>query len=81
MEPTIGRIVIYRLNQYDRDELKALGADLPNNGAEVVPAVIVRVFSATCVNLRVLVDGRQALWATSRSPGDGDGQWSWPVRA
>ena len=76
--PSPGRIVLYRLNDYDRVVLKEAGADNPNNGADEAPAMIVRVFSDTCINLRVFVDGREPLWVTSKTPGDDEGQWRWP---
>jgi hypothetical protein len=46
------------------------------------PAFIVRDWGG-CVNLRVLLDGHDDYWATSRSEGTDPGQWqaanSWPV--
>ena len=45
MKPTIGRIV------------HVLVDPRHNNGSDVAPAVITRVWSDTCVNLRVLHDG------------------------
>lgn len=55
MKPTLGRIVIYRLTDSDADI----------NGAREFPAIIVRVWSDTCVNLKVLLDDDQDRWATS----------------
>lgn len=75
MKPNLGDIVIYRLNQYDRNQLYRAGASVANNGGDESPAIVTRVFSDTCVNLRVIVDGVEPLWATSRSPGDEPGQW------
>lgn len=80
MKPTIGRIVIYKLTAHDKAALAALGSDNPNNGADEAPAVVVRVWSDNCVNLKVLVDGRETLWATSALQGDQAGQWQWPAR-
>jgi hypothetical protein len=53
---------------------------------QVFPADIVRIFSdnpddKTAVNLQVKLDGTDTYWATSRTCGDEDGQWSWPARA
>jgi hypothetical protein len=64
MKPTIGRIVIYTL--YD--------------GFEPCPAVIVRVWSDTCVNLKVFIDGPQDMWVTSVCEGTGPRSWHWPAK-
>lgn len=60
-------------------------AHLGNPVAEgdLFPAVIVRVWSDTCVNLRVMLDGTDELWATSRNPvsmddSDIPGRWFFP---
>lgn len=51
------------------------------HGGQVYPAVVVRmVDGAPAVNLRVLLDGSDTYWATSRAEGDERGQWSWPPR-
>jgi len=47
---------------------------------EQYPAVVVRTFGGTTVNLHVLLDGNDTYWATSRMEGDDPGQWSWPPR-
>ena len=73
MKPTIGRIVLYRVGQGDDHELK-------NNDAKVLPAMIVRVWGDTCVNLKVFADGYRDIWKTSVTQGDGEYQWSWPER-
>ncbi|MFJ8153979.1 hypothetical protein [Streptomyces sp. NPDC094468] len=52
-KPTIGRIV-----QFAMDPAQ-------NNGADVAPAIITRVWSDTCVNLRVLADSHAVDWKTS----------------
>lgn len=53
------------------------------HAGDVFPAVVVRIFEGndvgTC-NLSVLLDGSDTYWATSRKPGDEDGQWFWPPR-
>lgn len=53
-----------------------------NEAAEgdVYPAVVVRTFHGTTVNLKVLLDGNDDYWATSRGEGDGVGFWHWPER-
>jgi hypothetical protein len=47
---------------------------------EVYPAVVVRTFGGPAANLKVLLDGNDDYWATSRVEGDGECQWSWPPR-
>lgn len=70
MKPTIGRIVIYRYYP--------LGGP---NGSEFCPAVIVRVWTDTCVNLKLLEDGPENSWKTSVMHGIDNAQWDWPFRA
>lgn len=77
---SIGRVVIYRLTDYDKQALIAQGSHNPNNGSDVAPAVIVRCWSDICVNLRVLIDGNETLWVTSAILGDEERQWQWPTR-
>ncbi|WP_432041402.1 hypothetical protein [Streptomyces cadmiisoli] len=45
---------------------------------DVFPAVVVRVHAESTItcNLRVLLDGSDTWWATSRAEGDGSGQWT-----
>jgi hypothetical protein len=70
MKPSLGRIVIYHF-----------GSDQAvNNGEADAPAVIVRVYSDTCVNLRILCDGNAILWKGSVQQGHSMDQWSWPVK-
>jgi len=79
MKPTIGRIVTYKLSDSDKAKLKAHSYN-PNTGADEAPSIVVRAWSDTCVNLRVLVDGEQTLWVTSALLGDQPSQWQWPAR-
>jgi hypothetical protein len=88
-KPSIGRIVHYELTEHDLGQIKAQHPDVPSNrlnephAGDVYPATIVRVWSATCVNLRVHLDGLADYWATSKGPaGDDDqtGHWFWPPR-
>lgn len=45
------------------------------------PMVVVRVWSESCVNGQVLLDGNDTYWATSVSQGDQNGMWHWPERS
>jgi len=76
MKPTIGRIVHYRTTKDDRTVLGNTGGW----EASLLPAIITATHSDTCVNIQVFADGRQNLWKTSVNEGDGEGQWSWPVK-
>jgi hypothetical protein len=85
MNPTAGRIVLYKLTDTDAQVIRSRRAEsgVPANEAragDVYPAVVVRVWGGMCVNLRVLLDGLDDFWATSRVDGDAEGQWSWPPR-
>lgn len=83
MKPTVGRIVIFKLDDFARDQIEgATKTPNPNNGADECPAVIVRVWGDECVNLRLLTDGPPCAveWRTSALLGDQPGQWSWPPR-
>lgn len=54
MKPSLGRIVFTRVDP------------LMNNGADIAPAVITRVWSDTLVNIRVMLDSENPpLWKTS----------------
>jgi hypothetical protein len=85
--PSIGRIVHYRLSEYDAEAINGVrndpnGHDRGNTAAagQVFPADVVRVFGGPAVNLQVKLDGTDTYWATSRTPGDGEGEWFWPPR-
>lgn len=75
MKPSAGRIVLYRVGEFDNDVLR-------NNSVQpgdVLPAVIVRAWPQDVCNLRVFPDGPGVEWKTSVSRGDSPGQWNWPV--
>lgn len=93
MQPTIGRIVHYRLSEEDVDRIatrRALvvtqdGHERGNSVYEglTCPAVVVAVSTPEVVNLQVLLDGDGSHWATSRPEareGPMPGTWSWPER-
>lgn len=71
MIPTVGRIVHFRFPELEQGT---------NNHGPLAPAIITRVWSDTCVNLKVIADGPADIWKTSVIQGDGDAQWSWPPR-
>lgn len=47
---------------------------------DTYPAVVVRTFGGPAANLKVMLDGTDDYWATSRSEGDQPGNWTWPPR-
>lgn len=83
--PTMGRIVHYRLGDYDADQINAKRNANRSPGNEVAagqsfPAMVVRAWQGKLVNLQVFLDGEDTYWATSRKHGHGDGEWCWPTR-
>lgn len=72
MKPTIGRIVIFNVPEYIMNGING-------NKSSQLPAIIVAVWSETTVNLKIITDGQNDIWATSVSQGDGVNQWNWPV--
>ncbi|WP_030747600.1 hypothetical protein [Streptomyces sp. NRRL F-5135] len=87
MQPTIGRIVHYRLKTTDVERIASQRRIYPElaagnlvNEGDAVPALIVRVWHGTLCNLRLILDGPDDLWVTSRPEGDTPGRWTWPPR-
>jgi hypothetical protein len=81
MKVTIGRIVIYKTTDQDKDLMRAAG--LVNGGCNVpdeLPAVVVNVWGESCINLRVICDGKLDMWKTSITEGTTPGTWHWPVK-
>ena len=88
--PSLGRIVHYRLSAGDVAEIDRMSPQRDADGrylrnpareGDVYPAQVTAVFgTGGTANLVVQLDGPAQHWATSRQPGDGDGQWFWPPR-
>lgn len=87
--------MFYRLSAEDVSAIygqrNARGPGLPHDGNPVyendeLPMVIVRVFEdehgpgIPGINGRVMLDGPDSLWVTSRKEGDQPGEWCWPPR-
>jgi hypothetical protein len=70
MKATIGRTVIFNVPQEMRSKV---------NFAEQQPAIIVRAWTDTIVNLKIITDGPEDIWQTSVTMGDQPNQWNWPV--
>lgn len=79
-----GQHVVYTLAEYDVAAINSaregapLGTHNPVAVGQRCPAFIVRDWGQ-CANLRVLLDGRDDYWATSRSEGTDPGQWQAPA--
>lgn len=71
-EVNVGHIVHYVVSSLDPKELRA-------NGAEILPAIVVKVWAEDTVNLQVFSDSFSApMWRTSITHGFGPTQWHWP---
>lgn len=84
-QPSIGRIVHYRLSDHDAKEINKQRVEAGHTGnraeaGQTYPAMIVRTFGGTTCNLQVYLDGPDTYWATSRAEGDQDFTWCWPPR-
>lgn len=102
MVPTVGRIVNFKLNQQNVDEITRrrttsqsiseritegkwpLGAQAhignPVRAGQIVPMIITAVWSESCVNGKVILDGSDSYWVTSVLQGDQEFNWNWPER-
>lgn len=47
---------------------------------DVLPMIIVKVWSDVCVNGQVFLDGNDTFWGLSRNLGDQESNWNWPTR-
>ena len=70
MKVTIGRVVIFNVPEDLKPKV---------NFAEVLPAIVVRVWSDDVVNLKIFTDGPEDIWTTSIPKGTEPNQWNWPV--
>ncbi len=98
MKPTIGRIVLYTLSEQDAEAITKRRLDFrrhrttdsytgnPVEAGQTYPAIIVRTWGDTSealVQLRVLLDGTDDLWATSVGVAaePTPRHYTWPPRA
>lgn len=75
-----GDLVTYTLSLGDAEQIntkRAVNGTSGNRAAagDVCPALVVRKWSDTTVNLQVFFDGPDTAWLTSRLYGTGDGTW------
>lgn len=93
MKLTAGRIVQYIISLADIEAIEAQRARMaelllisPGQigntyvPGEIVPMVIARTWSDTCVNGQLILDGQDTLWVTSRNRDDSKPHqsWHWP---
>ena len=52
----------------------------PVEKGQVVPMIITAVWSDSCVNGKVILDGSDSYWVTSVLQGDQEFNWQWPER-
>lgn len=78
----LGDRVSYKLSEYDVQLINSAdpagGHRNPVYAGQDYPAIVTAVFSVSCANLRVILDGAgegSDYWATSRQPGDQPSQW------
>ena len=72
-----GRIVYFVVGQYIVDQFHSSG-NAPTLG-DIVPAMVVKVWSDTCVNLKLFLDGPENAWVTSvvYSETNAPATWHW----
>lgn len=90
MNPSIGRIVHYRLSEQDKQRITemvnrptASGRSPvmnPSSVGDTVAGIVVATWAESTANLHLLLDGEATLWVTSAKEGDQPGSWSWPPR-
>lgn len=91
MNPTIGRIVHYKLSENDAKRINtewrtSNGRGNASTAGDTVPLIIVRVWpdeggpGIPGVNGQAILDGYDTLWVTSAHEGVEPGQWCWPPR-
>ena len=92
MDPTVGRIVHYRLTEEDvntinirRENARFISYGNPHSKGQVLPMIICAVYpyefgDRPGVNGQVFLDGNDSLWVASALEGTEPGQWSWPEK-
>lgn len=86
MQPSVGRIVHYRLQPWEAAEIMRRRAEthgyqaMPVSIGTALPAIVVEAHGGSMLGLHVLLNGPDSFWTQSGSEGEGDGMWSWPPR-
>lgn len=84
-QPTLGRVVHYRLSEQDVQQITQRRARTGDTGQEnragdICPAIVTNVWMTGEANLKVLLDAQDDHWPPSRTEGDTPGTWSWLSR-
>ena len=76
MKPTIGRIVIYKTTEEQRNSWKS------HPEKQLAAVVVYAENNLPTINIKVFTNGPFAdVWIQSVYQGDEEGQWNWPVIA
>ena len=80
---TTGASIAERMKAEPKEWPAGAQAHIGNEAHEgdLVPMVVVRVWSPTTVNGQAFMDGNDVLWVTSATEGHGPHTWQWPPRA
>lgn len=87
MQPTIGRILIYKLSVLDVARIQRTaneGNENPHAVGQELPLLVCCVWpnefgpGKAGVNGQLFLDGQRTLWITSVGEGDIEGRWHWP---
>lgn len=71
-KPKLGMVVLYKTTEAQREAMR----NVQDNVQDVLPAIIVSVWSEDCVNLKVMIDGNSTdIWVTSSLKGEMEGNW------
>jgi len=88
VRPTLGRIVLYTLDEQDAQQVQHARLASTTAGANTAaagstfPAIVVKAWEDPDeLNLQVFLDGPDTLWVTSIPLGTGPRSWAWPPRA
>jgi hypothetical protein len=82
---TPGRIVLYRIHEYDLQG-RTFKGNTPYPG-DIVPLIVVRVWKNEFgdqpgINGQLILDSSEGtLWVTSKREGTENGQWFWPNKS
>lgn len=86
-QPSIGRIVHYRLSEQDVNEsFIRHGSTQALSAGDVLPAIVVGVRRGRAVDappaldMQVFLPGGYPLWVSSITEGAGHSEWFWPPR-
>jgi hypothetical protein len=83
MLPTIGRILLFTVDKHTAEEMNKRNDGNSVSVGDKLPAIVVRTYGGSCVNLKVFRDAQSCYWITSvseKSEGVTDRCWEWPTK-